>query len=325
MSVFNINSDYYQPPQEEWWTGRVDSNSDPDQFRYHQVANPTHLNELTEGNDVVLLGFASDDGVKRNNGRVGAAKGPEEFRKVIGSLCWHGKESGFIDAGNIFPKSGNLEEAQVELGKGVVHLLRNSKRSFIIGGGHETACGHYLGVADFLKTSKPEAKLGVLNIDAHFDLRPYDGVPHSGSPFLQAHEHAQKENIDLKYMVYGLNRHNNTASLFKTAKSLGTEWIENQEVLSKEQDSLEKVTAFVEDRDYIYLTICLDVFDASIAPGVSAPAWNGILPQHAMRIIDLVKRSGKLLSMDVCELNPEFDQDNRTAKLAGMLYAEFVS
>ncbi len=325
MSASNIDINYYQPPRKDWWTGRIDSSSDFTQFRYHQVVKAIHLNELDEGNEIVLMGFASDEGVKRNKGRTGAANGPGEFRETIGSLCWHGMEGGFIDAGNVFPKSENLEKAQIELGKGITHLLNNSKRSFVIGGGHETAFGHYLGVADFLKTKSEGVKLGILNIDAHFDLRPHDGIPHSGSPFLQAHEHAQKEALDLKYFVYGINRHNNTASLFNTAERLGAKWIENKEVLSQEQASLEKVTAFVEERDYIYLTICMDVFNASIAPGVSAPAWDGIFPEHVIRIMDLMKRSGKLLSMDICELNPEYDQDKRTAKLAGMLFVEFVS
>ncbi|RNC83263.1 MAG: formimidoylglutamase [Balneola sp.] len=324
MSASNIDLNYYQAPQKDVWIGRTDSDTDSDQFRYHQVAKPVHLDRISESKEVALLGFTSDQGVVRNKGRIGASKGPDSFRSAIGSLCWHGEQSGFIDVGNILPKSGNLEVAQAELGKGVAHLLRNSKKSFVIGGGHETAFGHYLGIADYLSSSKPDAKLGILNIDAHFDLRPYDGTPHSGSPFLQAHEHAQKENMDLRYFVYGLNRHNNTASLFKTVESLGVQWIENQEVMSEEEASLEKVAAFIEERDYIYLTVCLDVFNAAIAPGVSAPAWNGIFAEHAIKVIELVKNSGKLLSMDVCELNPEFDQDNRTAKLAGTLFAEFL-
>lgn len=323
MSGIDLN--YYIPPQREWWSGRVDSDSDSSQFRYHQVVTPAHLDSLSKGFEVALLGFASDEGVKRNKGRTGAANGPDSFRKAIGSLCWHGRETGFTDTGNIFPASGNLEKAQQELGKGVAHLLKNSKRSFVIGGGHETAFGHYLGIADYLKSTKPNGRLGILNIDAHFDLRPYDGIPHSGSPFLQAHEHAREAEIDLKYFVYGLNKHNNTEGLFNTAKDLGAQWVENKDVFSKEQESLEKVASFIQERECIYLTICLDVFDAAIAPGVSAPAWNGILSTHAFKVLELVKSSGKLLSMDVCELNPEFDQDNRTAKLAGMLFAEFVS
>src|SRR5690554_3711272 len=143
MSLLSINQDYYRESKSRMWTGRVDSDSDFKQFRYHQVARCVSLLDLDDTPEVALLGFASDEGVRRNKGRVGAAEGPVYFRDNIGSMCWHGAESGFIDVGKIIPKKGNLEEAQQELGKAVQLLLQHQKKPFIIGGGHETAYGHY--------------------------------------------------------------------------------------------------------------------------------------------------------------------------------------
>ena len=130
--------------------------------------------------------------------------------------------------------------------------------------------------------------------------------------------------MDVTYFVHGLNKHNNTSSLFQTAKEWDVQYNTNQQVIRGDVTSLEKVQRFIENRSHIYLTICLDVFNVSIAPGVSAPAWHGIQLQHALDVISIVKKSGKLLSADVCELNPKYDQDNRTAKLAGMLVAELL-
>ena len=324
MSALSINPDFYEKPDKNWWSGRVDSENDPDQFRYHQVVKCAPITEMEKGNEITLLGFASDVGVARNGGRVGASQGPVEFRKAIGSLCWHRADSGFTDVGNIFPDAGKLEVAQQQLGKGIEGLLKLGKRTFVIGGGHETAFGHYLGIASFLKKSNPKAKLGILNIDAHFDLRPHNGIAHSGSPFLQAHEYAEEHNLDLKYFVYGINRDNNTASLFETANELGTEFCGNLEIMNSEKESLERVRKFIQSRTHIYLTICLDVFNSATAPGVSAPAWSGIELHHALRVLHLVKKSGKLISMDVCELNPKYDEQGRTAKLAGSLFTEFL-
>ena len=56
----------------------------------------------------------------------------------------------------------------------------------IFGGGHETAYGHYLGVRKYIGE---DASLGIINIDAHFDLRPYDEQPSSGTMFKQILEH----------------------------------------------------------------------------------------------------------------------------------------
>ncbi len=319
----SFRSDHYKAPDASLWNGRIDSETDPRQFRYHQVVETVDLTSSTPANKPTLLGFASDVGVKRNGGRTGAAQGPDYFRSSIGSLCWH-RDEGFCDAGNISPIDGDLETAQQELGSTVHLLLRTGNKPVIIGGGHETAFGHFLGVASFLNETQPDAKLGILNIDAHFDLRPHNGVAHSGSPFLQAHEYAKDHDLNLKYFVYGINQDNNTPSLFNTAKQLEAEFCENIHIMNSESECLKSVDSFIQSRTHIYLTICLDVFKASVAPGVSAPAWNGIDLIHALNVIDLVKDSRKLLSTDMCELNPEYDTDNQTAKLAGSLFSRLV-
>ena len=325
MSSSNIKTKNYQQPDLSHWNGRVDSEIDSTQFRYHQVVKCIDIDKIEEGIGPVLLGFSCDEGVKRNKGRIGASEGPNEFRSVIGSLSWHGNEEGFLDAGNIKPISDELESVQIELGNAVHQLLKKNKRTFVIGGGHETAYGHYLGIAAYLKEEYLNPKLGILNIDAHFDLREHNGKAHSGSPFLQAHEHAEQEELDLSYFVYGINRHNNTKSLFNRAEELGVRYCTNREVQDQEENSFKELEYFIKSRSHIYLTICLDVFKSSIAPGVSAVSWNGIDLKHALRVIDLVKQSGKLISMDVCELNPLLDQDHRTAKVAGTIFSEWLS
>ncbi|MFY0685369.1 MAG: formimidoylglutamase [Balneola sp.] len=293
-------------------------------MRYHQIVQCLNLSDLKSKNQSVLLGFPSDIGVERNGGRVGAAKGPDHFRNSIGSLCWHGDSDGFLDVGDVVPQNKDLETAHEELGKSVHFILESGNKPFVIGGGHETAFGHFLGISSYLKQHKPTAKLGILNIDAHFDLRPHNGIPHSGSPFLQAHEHAKQIELDLKYFVYGINRDNNTPSLFNKAEELGTEHVLNSEIFNNEQETLIKAEKFIEDCDFIYLTICLDVFEASIAPGVSAPAWNGLKLNHALNLVDVVKNSDKLISADICELNPKFDVNDQSAKTAGSLFSAFI-
>lgn len=320
----SFKSEHYKAPKPSLWKGRIDSKTDRSQFRYHQVVETIDLISFMPESKKTLLGFTSDIGVKRNGGKIGASQGPDYFRSSIGSLCWHGNK-GFCDVGNITPKGDDLETAQAELGKTIHFLLGSGNKPVVIGGGHETAYGHFLGIASFLKETQPDAKLGILNIDAHFDLRPHNGVAHSGSPFLQAHEYARDKDLNLKYFVYGINRDNNTTFLFNTARALDAEYCENLEVMNSEKKSLDKVRTFIQSRTHIYLTICLDVFKTATSPGVSAPAWNGIDLIHALNVIDLLKNSGKLLSSDICELNPEFDQHGTTSKTAGSLLSALIN
>ncbi|MFN1835723.1 formimidoylglutamase [Balneola sp. MJW-20] len=319
-----MDKQFYRQTDKDVWSGRVDDKDDTDQFRLHQVVDCRSLMDNEPVSERVMIGFASDEGVKRNQGRVGAKEGPDHLRKNVSSISWHEPRHRVTDLGNILVANDELERAQKYLGQTIHKLLLKGKQLIVIGGGHETAFGHYLGVADFLREKHLSAKLGIVNIDAHFDLRPVGEAGHSGSPFLQAHEHAAASGMDLKYFVYGINKDNNTASLFRKAEDLDVQYCSNREVLEREGASLQKLKEFMDGRSHIYLTICLDVFDASIAPGVSAPAWNGIGLRHSQKVIDLIRSENKLVSADICELNPVYDIDNRTARTAGTLFSQLI-
>src|SRR3546814_18713761 len=67
----------------EGWHGRVDDPGDLETFRWHQVVRPFD-NVAMPG--IALVGFASDEGVRRNHGRAGAVEGPSALRKAISNL-----------------------------------------------------------------------------------------------------------------------------------------------------------------------------------------------------------------------------------------------
>ena len=78
--------------------------------------------------------------------------------------------------------------------------------------------------------------------------------------------------------------------------------------------------------DYLYITVCLDVFPASYAPGVSAPAALGVNPNTIVQLLDSLKRqfASKIIAFEVAEMNPTFDIDDRTARLAARLIHQFT-
>ena len=72
-------------PERNSWRARTDG-PEPDQLRWHQIVHLVHdaasLPVLTAGTKgVAIIGFASDEGVVRNLGRVGAAEGPHALRQ----------------------------------------------------------------------------------------------------------------------------------------------------------------------------------------------------------------------------------------------------
>jgi formiminoglutamase len=308
------------------WQGRVDSETDSSAFRLHQCVQEYQLEQSTSRPETLaLLGFSSDEGVKRNNGRPGAVDGPDHFRSVAAGLCWHTDlQHAVADIGNISVHGSDLESAHQQLSIAISKLLSQGKKPFVIGGGHETAYGHMRGIIDHLKNTEEFFSLGVLNIDAHFDLRDYTEGAHSGSSFSMILDEAKVNQIPLSYFVYGLNQNSNTALLFDKAKEYSVTYATNEEVLGDDEKAMEKIYHFIKQHSHIYLSVCLDVFDVALAPGVSAPAWAGIRYEHMLPIFKILKQTDKLISMDICELNPNLDKENRTAKLAASLFAKYA-
>jgi|TARA_B110000914_G_scaffold210843_1_gene210382 formiminoglutamase len=298
------------------WQGRSDPS---DNSRWHQVVEVT---KKVEPDCHCIIGFNCDEGVRRNKGRTGAAAGPDQIRKMLSNLIYPG-EKPIIDLGNIDCIENLLEDAQSNLASKIADVINAKSLPIILGGGHEIAWGTYQGI----RQAHPTAKLGIINFDAHFDLRPVEPLPSSGTPFRQAAQYAEDKNINFDYLVYGINPSVNTEALFNYANEKNVHWKSDLSINNQPwQKSFEDIANFCESLDYLYITVCLDVFPASYAPGVSAPAALGVNPNIILQLIDSLKRqfASKILALEVAEMNPTFDIDDRTARLAARLIHQFT-
>lgn len=76
--------------------------------------------------------------------------------------------------------------------------------------------------------------------------------------------------------------------------------------------------------DAVYLTVCLDVLPGAVAPGVSAPAPLGLPLALVEALVEQVMLSGRVIAADIAELNPVFDRDGLTARVAARLAARIA-
>lgn len=299
------------PPQP--WTGRFDGDG-AEHRRWWQAVSPCTADRLAAARPAVILGFGSDAGVRRNKGRTGAAAAPAAIRAALGPLAFH-LDRDVLDAGDVTVDGDALEAGQERAGRAITGLLDAGALPVVLGGGHETAFASYLGVAGSAAI-RGGVRLGVLNLDAHFDLRD-EPVPSSGTPFLQMARAEAAAGRELQYAVVGISEPNNTPALFRTAAELGVDYLLDEDCAPDAVQDF--VAGFLDRVDALYLTIDLDVLPASVAPGVSAPAAYGVPLPVISAVCRQVAASGKLLHLDVAELNPEFDVDGRTAKVAARL------
>lgn len=297
------------------WQGRVDAAEGDLALRWHQVIQP-----WTPGSapGIALVGFASDEGVRRNQGRVGAAGGPQALRQHLSNLPVR-KCRSLLDAGTCHPEADDLEGAQEAYAERVTALLDQGCLPLGLGGGHEIAYGSFLGLAHHLLKREPRPRIGILNLDAHFDLRSAEQAS-SGTPFRQASEWCAAQGWPFHYAVLGISLFANTEALFQRAQELGV-WVRLDEAMSPIDlpEALAELNDFAASVDHLYLTLCLDVLPAAVAPGVSAPAARGVALEVIERLLDAACGTGKVKLFDVAELNPALDEDGRTAKVAARL------
>ena len=191
------------------WKGRIDSETDYDAFRWHQWVQPIDLNDgsapFTGKLGFAFIGFCSDKGVARNKGRTGTALAPDFVRGQMSGLpCTFSQEVKLYDAGDIICDEISLEEGQRELGCAVEEILRRNLFPIVLGGGHETTFGHFQGQHNFLKDKGKTPELGIVNFDAHFDLRPYDMGNSSGTMFRQMADVCKAEGTPYHYFPIGI-------------------------------------------------------------------------------------------------------------------------
>ncbi|WP_194976690.1 formimidoylglutamase [Aquiflexum lacus] len=310
----------HQPTPKSIWIGR----SSEDLQYWHQAVRCLEELKLpieSKGRKVAMLGYAGDEGVSRNQGRRGAANGPIAIRKMMAPMAFHlPNEPQIFDLGDIVTLDNNMEESHDLITETVSELLADKVFPVLLGGGHDLAFAHGRGILNHVKT-KGE-KLGIINLDAHFDLRALvNGQGHSGSPFFQL---AKAYPSDFHYLCLGVQSAANPSSLFNTAKQLKVNWMEMEDfTLSNWENIVLVLNDFCNSVNKIYLSIDLDGFSSAYAPGVSAPSPMGFSPELAFKVFEWIAGSGKLISVDVVELNPEYDQDNTTARLAARC-VEFV-
>lgn len=282
-----------------------------------------HLLELDlKENDtprVVLIGFPSDEGVRLNGGRTGATQAPDAIRDQLFRLTPDAEQSErFIallrhtaDSGNL-KVTGDVESDQELLGETVASYLKEGVLPIILGGGHETAFGHFLGYVKAKKACR------ILNLDAHPDVRPLkNGKAHSGSPFRQALEH--DSGICSDYVVAGLQSQSFALTHRRYLDDKGCRFFMRDEM------NVRMFRDLIGDTGPMMVTFDMDAVDQAYAPGVSAPSANGLAPDLWLHAARLAGQSSAVTSFDLSEVNPVYDRDHQTARLAALTVWHFLT
>ena len=262
---------------------------------------------------VILLGFPSDEGVRLNGGRPGASLAPDSIRQILYSLTPDAQNHDVfvdllehtIDLGNQ-TLEGVLETNQEQLGEMLAGILHRGAIPIILGGGHETTFGHFLGYV------YAGQSVSILNIDAHPDVRPLiNERGHSGSPFRQALLYLS--GTCTGYTVVGLVPQSTAKAHLDFIHAHDGHYVWSHDLTG------EWISRFFDEADQRHIaSFDIDAVDQAFAPGVSAPAGIGLSKQQWLEAAFLAGRCTSVRSLDIVELNPHHDIDSKTARLAAL-------
>jgi formimidoylglutamase len=266
---------------------------------------------------VALLGLADDLGVRLNSGRPGADRGPCAFREALARYgvadpagwSW----PAVFDAGDIVPAEGDSEEAlhttHARITQAVEQIVSLGLLPVGIGGGHDLTFPFVRGVISGLKSGgRISGPPDGVYFDAHLDVRETVG---SGMPFRRLIKECGVSALSVR----GLN---------ELANSLEhVQWFQARGGRIEPGETLPPPHALRRSNG-LFVSMDLDVLDASHAPGVSAlnPAgWN----VHSLSAWALqAGQSSDVFCFDIMELNPVHDVDGRTSRIAAHLFLSFL-
>jgi formiminoglutamase len=267
--------------------------------------------------EINLMGVPFDDSVI---GRKGAKGGPAAIRaafRFLGSDLMPGAYTRKIrDFGDV-PCSGTVLEVHATVEQSVAPLM--DKPTILLGGDHGLTYPHICALA-----SKVQGTIGIIVIDAHYDLRPWQGQPSSGTPFRRILEEMDGRIKGEHLTEIGIRPFANAAELADVASAHGITIVTPEDVRTKGAAVI-TAAALAMDVDHVWLSIDIDGLDQSIASGCSSPGAGGLQFHEAETITRLVASDPRCRGMDLLEVAPNLDETGNTARTAAQLVATFAA
>jgi formiminoglutamase len=215
----------------------------------------------------------------------------------------------------------DLETSQAALGDVVAAVLAAGAIPIVLGGGHETAFGHYLGYAALRRA------VSVVNLDAHLDVRPkVDGRSHSGSPFRQMREHADHPLPGNGYACLGAQPFSVSSAHAEYVTQAGgiIRWAD--ELRGRLGQALQlRIDSAAADQCQIYVSLDADIIAAGESPGVSAPNPLGLSGHEICASARIAGNNESVASFEVVEINPSLDRDGQSCRLAAVVVWYFLA
>lgn len=304
------------------WAARP---GDPNDVFFAQVIEKGAPRSDQPPGGIGLFGIPFDGAVL---GRPGAREGPDAIRAQMARLKPWTLAKGdatrrVFDWGNVRAPL-DVAGAHEATESAALAVLAAGQLPLALGGDHSLTFPLVKAVAqrradaaaDASRTREGRrAKLGVINLDAHLDVRDYVGTPNSGTSFgrILGLGPVPGENL----VEVGIRDFANATKYAEKARKAGAtiltadEW--TRDGLAVIDQAIEIASRGVEG---VYLSLDIDVLDQAHAPGVSAPTPGGVDTRTLYAALRRIAERAPLVGIDIMETSPALDRDHATARAA---------
>ncbi|MEO0327441.1 MAG: agmatinase [Pseudomonadota bacterium] len=274
--------------------------------------------------DVAILGAPYDFGTQY---RSGARFGPRSIREAstlysFGHAGAYDHEDDIIylpgsvkivDMGDADIVHTDTEKSHANIEFGVRKALKAGALPVVLGGDHSVNIPAINAFSD-------QEPFHLVQIDAHLDFVDVrHGVRYGhGNPMRRA---AEKEYVTGLSQI-GIRNVSSTAKEgYDDARAMGSD------ILSVRQFrklGVEQVLARIPSGERYYVTIDIDGFDPSIAPGTGTPSHGGFLYYEVLELLQGIAQQGEVVGMDLVEVAPDYDHTGSTSFLAAQILLNFL-
>lgn len=262
---------------------------------------------------IVILGCPQDEGVRRNGGRIGAARAPDEIRRAFYKLTNFGISPHIFDLGNTLIGE-TLEEAHERQTEIVRRILKDGKKIISLGGGNDISYPDCRALSETVGAEN----LSAFNIDAHFDVR-VAANRNSGTPYRQLLEEKWVE--PQNFYEIGWQPQANSPVYYEYLKQAGANLIRHDEY--RIEDFAERIQKPKFKSQNLFWGFDVDSVRAAHAPGVSAPNAVGFSGKEFIGLAAYAGSTHQTRIIEFTEMNPAYDIDGRTARLVAVAMHRF--
>jgi formiminoglutamase len=192
----------------------------------------------------------------------------------------------------------------------------------MIGGDHSVTAPAVRGFC----AANPDTRIGLINIDAHLDVRNFEHGPHNGTPF-RAILTGDLPIAGKNFVELGIHGFMNAASYMEWAREQGVRVISGLDVQRRGMaDCIGEALRIAGDgTDLIYLSVDIDCLAYPWAIGTAATSPEGLSAWQLMEAVWACGLDPKVRAIDLVEIDPSRDVRDLTSRTGCSVLLTFLA